>query len=211
MIRLRLSTPDDVAKAIAIALQISGLGLRPVNQSGGVVRLGVFRHSVNTAGTPRLSSRVVAATQDEVAGRLADSILTSGLGLTPTNVGLGLIRLGSTTHQVNVSGAPRLQFQLVPGSQDEVADQIVLAIRNTNLAATPVNLGAGEVFLGRQVTNLDTTAAPTLTKFGSGSGQRHGNGGCLRASTVPSWSRTTFRRRLTVPVWASPRPPTKVS
>lgn len=162
-----LSTQDEVANAIVIALQISGLGLRPVNQSGGVVRLGVFRHSVDTSGTPRMSNEVIAATQNEVAERLADSILNSGVGLTPTVVGQGLIRLGSTTHQVNASGAPSLQFRLLPGSQNEVANLLVDAIRNTTLTTVPINLGNGEVFLGRDVTTIDTTNAPTLTKVGS--------------------------------------------
>lgn len=161
-----VSSQNDVANAIVTALQISGLGLRPVNQGGGVVRLGVFRHTVDTSTTPRLESEVISATQDEVAERLADSILNSGLGLTPTSAGTGLVRLGSTTYQVNVSNAGSIQYRLLPGSQDEVANLMVDAIRNTTLPATPVNLGSGEVFLGKQIMTVSTASAPSLTVLG---------------------------------------------
>lgn len=168
------STQDEVADAVVIALQIAGLNLRPVNQGGGVVRLGVFRHSVDTTGTPTLNSRVIDATPDEIADRLTDSILNSGLGLTPINAGNGLIRLGSTVHQVNVAGAASLQFRLLPASQDELVTLIVGAIRNTNLPAAPQNLGNGEVFLGRQITSVDVTGAPRLLKSGE-TGLRNAN------------------------------------
>ena len=44
------STQDEVASAIVNALVLSGIGLNPVNRGGGVIRLGLFRHTVDTAG-----------------------------------------------------------------------------------------------------------------------------------------------------------------
>ena len=56
---------------------------------------------------------------------------------------------------------------MLNASQDEVADLIVEAIRNSGIAGTPLNFGNGEVFLGRQVTNVDVSGSPTLLKTGA--------------------------------------------
>lgn len=160
------SSQAEVVNSIIGTLQASGLGLNPVNRGGGVIRLGVFRHTVDTTSAPRLESRLIDATTAEVADRLVDIILNSGLGLTPINAGNGAVRLGSTTHVITATSAPSISVQLVRGSQDEMANEIVAAIVNAGLSINPVNLGAGEVFLGA-TTSLDTTNTAALSQSGT--------------------------------------------
>ncbi|MBI2478386.1 MAG: pre-peptidase C-terminal domain-containing protein [Planctomycetia bacterium] len=160
------STQAQVVNAIIGALRAANLGLNPVSQGGGVIRLGVFRHTVDTSGTATLTHRIIAATANEIADRMVDVILNSGLRLTPTNVGNGLVRLGSTVHVVNTTGAPSLNTPLVSGNQNEIANLIVAAIQNAGVNVTPVNLGGGEVFLGA-TTSVDQTGAPALTISGT--------------------------------------------
>ena len=159
------SSQAEVVNSIIGALQSSGLGLNPANQGGGVIRLGVFRHTVDTSSAPRLQSRLIDATADEVADRLVDIILNSGLGLTPINTGNGVVRLGSTTHIVSATAAPSISVQLVRGNQNDIADEIVAEIVNAGVGLNPVNLGNGEVFLGA-TTSLDTTTTGALSQSG---------------------------------------------
>ncbi|MFV1965863.1 MAG: hypothetical protein ACC628_10600, partial [Pirellulaceae bacterium] len=161
------STQDDVANAIVVALQASGIGLKPVNQGCGVVRMGLFRQTVDTTDSPALQRRTIDATQDEIADRLTDTILNSGSGLVPFNAGNGLVRMSSTRHIVSVANAPNLTVQEVAGSQDEVADLIVDIVPKTTLGFVPINLGGGRVYLGRQVTVLDTSGSATLAQSGA--------------------------------------------
>ena len=159
------SSQAQVVTAIIGALRSANIGLNPTSQGGGVIRLGVFRHTVDTSDTPTLADRTIAATANEIADRLVDVILNSGLRLTPTNVGNGLIRLGSTIHVVDTTSAPSLTQPLVSGNQDEVADLMVAAIINAGVNVTPVNLGGGEVFLGA-TTSVDLSGAPALSISG---------------------------------------------
>ena len=155
------SSQVQVVSAIVAALRAANLGLNPVSQGGGVIRVGVFRHAVDTSDTPTLTDRTIPATASEIADRLIDVILNSGLRLTPTKLGNTLIRLGSTDHVVTTTAAPSLTVQTVNGNQDELANLMVAAILNSGVSLTPVNLGGGEVFLGA-TTSIDTTGAPAL-------------------------------------------------
>lgn len=159
------STQAQVVAAIIGALRAANLGLNPTSQGGGVIRLGVFRHAVDTSDTATLTNRTIPATADEIAERMVDVILNSGLRLTPTNVGNGLVRLGSTVHVVNTTSAPSLTQPLVNGNQNEIADLMVAAIINAGVNVTPVNIGGGEVFLGA-TTSVDLTGTPALTISG---------------------------------------------
>jgi hypothetical protein len=159
------STQAQVVSAIIGALRAANLGLNPTSQGGGVIRLGVFRHAVDTSNTATLTNRTIPATADEIAERMVDVILNSGLRLTPTNVGNGLVRLGSTVHVVNTTSAPSLTQPLVSGNQNEIADLMVAAIVNAGVNVTPVNIGGGEVFLGA-TTSVDLTGTPALTISG---------------------------------------------
>lgn len=160
------SSQTEVVNSIIGALQASGLGLNPQDRGGGVIRLGVFRHTVDTSNAGVLQSRPVNATTIEIADRLVSIILNSGLGLTPVHIGNGVIRLGSTTHIVTTTSAPSVSVQFASGNQDEIADQIVTSVTNAGLANIPVNLGGGEVFLGA-TTSFDTTGAPALGSSGA--------------------------------------------
>ncbi|MCB9941387.1 MAG: pre-peptidase C-terminal domain-containing protein, partial [Planctomycetaceae bacterium] len=160
------SSQAQVVNAIIGALRSANLGLNPVSQGGGVIRLGVFRHTVDTSDTATLTNRIIPATANEIADRMVDVILNSGLRLTPTNVGNGLVRLGSTLHVVNTTAAPSLTQPFVSGNQDEIADLMVAAILNAGVNVTPVNLGGGEVFLGA-TTSVDQSGAPALTISGT--------------------------------------------
>ncbi|MDA1052306.1 MAG: DVUA0089 family protein [Planctomycetota bacterium] len=160
------SSQAEVVNAIIGALRTANLGLNPVSQGGGVIRMGVFRHTVDTSDTAELTDRTIAATANEIADRLVDVILNSGLRLTPTNVGNGLIRLGSTVHVVTTTLAPSLAVPLVNANQDEIADLMVAAIVSAGVNVTPVNLGGGEVFLGA-TTSVDTSSVPALSVSGA--------------------------------------------
>ncbi|MBC8355867.1 MAG: choice-of-anchor L domain-containing protein [Planctomycetes bacterium] len=169
------SSQSAVVGAIINALNIANLGLNPASQGGGVIRMGVFRHTVDTSDTATLSDRTIAATANEIADRMVDLILNSGLRLTPTNLGNGpiqpnpdngLIQLGSTVHVVTTTSAPSLTVQLVRGNQDEISDLMIAAIVNAAVNITPVNLGGGEVFLGA-TTSVDVTGAPALNISGT--------------------------------------------
>lgn len=160
------SSQSEVVNAIITALQASGLGLNPQDRGGGVIRLGVFRHNVDTSNAPTIDARQIDATADEIADRLVDIILNAGLGLTPVNTGNGVIRLGSTTHVVSTVAAPSVSVQFVRGNQDDMATEIVKAINNAGLSLSPVNLGTGEVFLG-VTTSLDTSGTAALGESGS--------------------------------------------
>jgi hypothetical protein len=165
------SSQTQVVNTIITALQASGLGLNPVNQGGGVIRLGVFRHQVDTNGTATISNRTIPATADEIADRMLDLILNAGLGLTPTKVVSQFnpnnvrIRLGSTLHNIGVGSAPNLTVSLVRGDQDEMSNLIVTSILAAGLNLNPAYLGNGEIFLG-QTTALDTSNAGALMQDG---------------------------------------------
>lgn len=161
------STQDEVAAAMVNALRLANIGLNPVNRGGGVVRLGLFRHTVDSTGSPTLVRNVVAATQNEIADRLADSILNSGLGLVARHDGQGLVRLGSTTHVVNTANAPSVAEVTIRASQNELANAIMDAIQASPVAVTPLNLGNGEIYLGRTVDTLDVSGTPSLAQSGA--------------------------------------------
>ncbi|MGE3777583.1 MAG: pre-peptidase C-terminal domain-containing protein, partial [Pirellulaceae bacterium] len=161
------STQDEVAAAVVQTLRQANIGLNATYRGGGAVRLGTFRHTLDTGNAPTVGSRFVEATQAEIAARLADSIVGSGLVLTPVVGAQGTIRLGGTVQQVDTTNAPSIQYTLLTGTQDEVANLIVDAVTNSPLPEIPINLGNGEIYLGRLVSNVNTTNAPALLKTGA--------------------------------------------
>lgn len=160
------STQEDVVDQIIDVLQAANIGLDPQDLDGGTIRLGVFNQVVSVS--PPLFTRTVDATSTEIADRLASDIAAAGLGLTPTNAGNGLIRLGSTTHEVDTSLAQNVFSFDLPATQDELADLVAftVAAANAGVGIVPINLGNGEVFLG-QATLLDTSSSAALSSSGA--------------------------------------------
>jgi hypothetical protein len=158
------STQDQIGNEMVRAMIQADIGLDP-DYVGGALRVGVFRHTVDVSGTSVLQTRTVPATANEVVDRAVDRILNLGLGLTPINAGIGLIRIGSTTHVVNVGSAPSLSVQPVSADQDQLADQIVTAIRDAGVGVFPLNVGNGQIFLGTPV--VDSSGSATLDSFGA--------------------------------------------
>ena len=144
------STQDEVAQAIVAALQSAGIGLNPVYYGGGVIRLGIFKHTVNTANAPSLVKTTVAATLDEIADRLVYAIDNSGLALSPWNAGVGLVQLGSRAATVTIPAGVSLSQTAIYATQSQLANRIMSAIQSVPaLGLAPVNLGSGLVHIGQ--------------------------------------------------------------
>jgi hypothetical protein len=160
------NTQEEVSEILIDALLAARIGLNPVDLDGGLIRLGTFNHTVSVS--PSISSRTISATSAEIADRIADSILNAGLGLTPQNVGQGVIRLNSTSHEIDTSPAPSVSAIDIAASQDELSASIALAVTNASVGAgiVPINLGNGEVFIG-QSTTLDTSGSAALSSSGA--------------------------------------------
>ena len=102
-------------------------------------------------------------TQDVLAQRIVAAVEGAGLGLSPVNLGNGVVQLNDITpsHAVDASGSAALGQTVLPLSQDDVADRIALAVEGAGLGLSPENAGNGNVVL------QDTTASHTLDTGGT--------------------------------------------
>ena len=68
---------------------------------------------------------------------------------------------------VNTSNSPSVSRLTIYASQNELANGIVDAIQASPVAVTPLNLGGGEIYIGRTVSTLDVSGTPSLRQSGA--------------------------------------------
>ena len=150
-----LSTQDEIAELIVEAIENSGLGLQVSNEGNGEVVIAGDMHTFQKTGNFELwrgdNILVPAAGGDPNLGISAGQEFVIN-----DNTGSGDIVFQFTKNGSPATGDINIDISDV-NTQDEIADLIVAAIQDVGMGLSPVNLGAGNVFVGGVTHTIDTS------------------------------------------------------
>jgi subtilisin family serine protease len=147
-------TKRDLAAAIQLAIQNSGLNLTPEIIGEDVVFLGLSVNGSATINSSRLAVVGVARTLGD-----GQSFSITHVGVTET--------FEFTRDATVAAGNIPVQVSILD-TQNEIGQRLVTAIRDSGLGLNPLLVGEGNIALrGTAATSVDVTGAPDLVLSGT--------------------------------------------